>query len=203
MVHLTIPQQKEKLGYSFSDKTALCCWHCYFENWNSNFISTATFQLSIVSSTKPQLPLQFNFPVTITVQFPSLLFSLRKMNRSEKKKSRKERRRDKNRTHQSWKSETQETKKQVKKKGTDNGQSWGERGRQRVRRRWEVKALCPLELLAYLPSLNIALSLLSPAQYCPLENWLAKADMTRSGNDLANMNLLERNTYSWAQMGQY
>lgn len=196
MVHLTIPQQKEKLGYSFSDKIALCCWHCYFENWNSNFISTATFQLSIVSSTKPQLPLQFNFLVCY--------FLWEKWTGAKKKKkSRKERRRDKNRTHQSWKSETQETKKQVKKKGTDNGQSWGERGRQRVRRRWEVKALCPLELLAYLPSLNIALSLLSPAQYCPLGNWLAKADMTRSGNDLANMNLLERNTYSWAQMSQY
>lgn len=125
MVHLTIPQQKEKLGYSFSDKIALCCWHCYFENWNSNFISTATFQLSIVSSTKPQLPLQFNFLVC---------YFLREKWTGAKKKSRKERRRDKNRTHQSWKSETQETKKQGKKKGTDNGQSWSERGRQEVLR---------------------------------------------------------------------
>lgn len=45
--------------------------------------------------------------------------------------------------------------------------------------------------------------LLSPDLYCPLKNWLAKADMTWSGNDLANMNILERIMHSRAQVSQY
>lgn len=65
------------------------------------------------------------------------------------------------------------------------------------------EALCPHEVWLYLPSLNVGLSLVSPALYYPLENWLAKAGMTQNDNDLANVNPLERITYSWAQVSQY
>lgn len=96
------------------------------------------------------------------------------------------------------KEERQETKRQERKMEQTTGRA-GVRDRQtdwlRLRGHRKDKALCPLEVLAYLPLLNIGLSPLSPLLCCPLENWLAKADMTQGGNNLADTDLLERITY--------